>query len=300
MDGKFLRNLPLLMVAFGLFGLSSGAALSQDPFSVVLVDKGQSKIHLAAYNNDRIEIKKSFHVTLGKALGDKEVEKDLKTPEGVYFFITKLAPPTLKKKFGKLALMMNYPNPIDAISGKTGYDIMLHATDDPPRLARDRDSEGCVVVSNEEISEISKYVRLGVTPIVIYSELRPEYLQTNFKPDLERAFHRWLEAWNSKQIDTYISSYADKFTFNGMNLTKYRQYKKSLNDRYATISVKAEHLRFYFHPKYDVVTFTQRYESTFKNGAKAFRSSGTKVLYFLHDGNQYRIANEGYSNLIED
>jgi hypothetical protein len=64
--------------------------------------------------------------------------------------------------------------------------------------------------------------------------------------------------------------------------------------------VKADNLRFYYHPKYDVVTFTQRYDSTFKNGAKAFHSSGTKVLYFVKNGAQYKIINESYSNLVED
>lgn len=68
------------------------SAWAKDPFSVILVDKHKNELHLGAYTGDRIEIKKTYHATLGRALGDKEVEKDLKTPEGIYFFTTLLKP----------------------------------------------------------------------------------------------------------------------------------------------------------------------------------------------------------------
>lgn len=275
-------------------------ARAHDPFTVVLVDKGKNQLHLAKYNGDKIEIAKSYHTTLGKVRGDKLVEKDLKTPEGVYFFTTKLTPPALKKKFGVMALLMNYPNPIDRIAGKTGYDIMLHATDDPSRLKRDLDSEGCVVVDNPEIKEISEHVRLGLTPIIVYPELKDDYLRAAFKPELKETFEKWLKAWASKDLDAYIGTYASNFTYNGMNLKKYRDYKKSLNQKYSVINVDAQHVRYFYHPKYDVVTFTQIYESKLKGGGQGFKSAGTKVLYFVKDGDGYKIANESYSNLRED
>ena len=277
-----------------------GSALAKDPFNVILVDKAKFQLHLAEYLNHRISIKKTFHATTGKASGDKEVEKDLKTPEGVYFFTTKLTPPSLKKKFGALAVMLNYPNPIDELQGKTGYDIMLHATDDPPRLQRNQDSEGCVVVDNPEIKEISQYIKLGITPMVIYPELKSDYLSEDYNPDVKKAFEAWLQAWQGKDIDKYIGSYDSKFTYNGMNLKKYREYKQSLNGRYSKIDIDAKNVRFYYHPKYSVVTFTQLYESELKGGAKGFKSSGTKTLYFTKTGNDYRIANESYSTIKED
>src|SRR5262245_48043846 len=107
------------VAAFFFICVVSQAAWSRDPFNVLLVDKSKNQLHLAVYGDGQIQIKKTFHATLGKALGDKTAEKDLKTPEGVYFFKTKLTPPTLKKKFGVMALLMDYPNPIDAIQGKT-------------------------------------------------------------------------------------------------------------------------------------------------------------------------------------
>src|SRR4051812_19146957 len=65
-------------------------ARAHDPFPVILVDKATHSIAVASYMGDHMEIKKKYHVTLGKAQGDKQAEKDLKTPEGVYFLTAKL------------------------------------------------------------------------------------------------------------------------------------------------------------------------------------------------------------------
>jgi murein L,D-transpeptidase YafK len=279
---------------------SSASLHSQSEFAVVLVDKAAHKIHLADYVDNKIEIKKSFHATLGKANGDKEVENDFKTPEGIYFFISKLSAPTLNKKLGKLALRINYPNPFDQLNGKTGTDIMLHATDDPTRLLKDQDSEGCVVVDNNEIEEIARYVHLGLTPIIIYPEMKPEYLTPLGTTTLKEAFERWLAAWTSKDLDTYIDSYAQNFRFGRMNLKQYQQYKGSLNKKYALIDVQADHVRYYYHPKYSAVSFKQNYSSKLKNGSKGFKSAGTKTLYFVKTGDRFKIVDESYSFIKED
>jgi murein L,D-transpeptidase YafK len=288
-----------LLVSSALF-VPPVSARAHDPFPVLLVDKATNSILIGSYQSDHIEVAKKYHVTLGKVKGDKEAESDLKTPEGVYFLTAKLTPPSLKKKFGIMAYMMNYPNPIDHLRGKTGYDIMLHATDDPSRLNKDYDSLGCVVVDNSQLEEISKTVRLGLTPIIIYPELKQEYLSASAKPDVREAFDKWLKAWNGKDLDNYIGAYAKSFHYNGMNVKQYRDYKAQLNQRYAQITVKADHLRFYWHPKYDVVSFTQVYESRLKNGSKGFKSSGTKNVYFVHEDGTLKIADESYSSIRED
>jgi len=269
-------------------------------FHFVVVDKGKHQIHVVRYNSNGHEILLTYHVTTGKVPGDKEKENDLKTPEGIYFFKFKSRPPTLKKKFGELAIYVDYPNPIDKQAGKTGYDIMLHATDDPSRLLRDLDSEGCVVVSNEQIKAIEKYIILNLTPMIIYSELKPEYLKENSNPEVISAFETWFKAWESKDIDKYIDSYVDAFSYRGMNKKQYKKYKEGLNKRYATIKVNPSNIRFFHHPKYEVIIFGQDYVSKFANGKIAFKSSGTKILYFVKqkDG-RYKIAAEEFTNFKE-
>ncbi len=293
---KYMHRIWLLYIT--LFFSKIGWA--QNPFDIVLVDKAKNQLYLALYNDHKIEIQKQYHATLGKSLGDKVKENDLKTPEGVYFFTSSIKPPGIKKKFGALALMLNYPNPIDQLDGKTGYDIMLHATDDPTRLKRNLDSEGCVVVDNHEVLEISKSVRLGLTPMIIYPSLQPEYLQVDSNKEIRQAFSNWLAAWQNQDLESYISYYTQSFKFGGMNLKQYQEYKRALNERYEKILVETRNLRFFYHPKYDVVTFTQEYQSWHPNKKQAFKSSGTKVLYFVKENSNYKIANESFSQLKED
>lgn len=261
---------------------------------VVLIDKAKFELHLAHYKNG-LEIFKTYKVTMGKNSGDKEVEGDQKTPEGIYRFSARYTRKNLKPKFGAMAFYIDYPNVFDRRQKKTGFDIMLHSTDDPDRLARPQDSDGCVVVDDARIKEIGEYIKTPITNVIIYDEMKPEYLKTESDTELINAFERWLQAWNRKDIDTYIGSYVSDFTFEKMNLAQYRAYKDSLNHRYNTIDVKATNRRFYHHPKYDLVTFTQEYSSTFKNGKKAFVATGQKRIYFLKEAGALKIFSEEFS-----
>ena len=285
-------------VACFLLGHSAWALSS---LGVVLVDKKTNQVHMAEYGNPEIRVLKTYHATLGKVVGDKLITDDKKTPEGVYFVLSKRTPPNLMKKFGAMAFPVDYPNPMDRRENKTGFGIMLHSTDDPTRLTKNYDSDGCVVVDNHEIREIDQRITVGLTPMIVYDEMKPEYLKPASRPVLRDAFEKWVGSWQSKDIDGYISHYDHSFTGGGMNLKQYEVYKKSLTKKYDKITVGVKNVRIYQHPKYDVITFSQDYRSFFKDGRPAFISKGTKVLY-LRTGTDGvpRIAFEDFSRYQED
>lgn len=135
----------------------------------IIIDKGLHKLYLF----DHTGVIYTTDITSGKARGDKEKRGDLKTPEGVYFFTEVIDGYDLPAKYGALAVVTDYPNPIDKLRGKTGSGIWLHATDDPERLTRPRDSRGCVVVLEEDVLKIASMerVRLGSTPIIIAEDI---------------------------------------------------------------------------------------------------------------------------------
>ncbi len=280
------------MVRIALF-ISLVRILYADPAYVVLVDKKTNHIQLASYGEAGYKIVKTFHATLGQALGDKEQENDLKTPEGIYFFTTELRPPKLQPKFGSLGFAMNFPNTFDRHAGKTGSGIMLHATNEPERLKRNYDSQGCVVVKNEEIEEIKSYVRLGLTPIMIFSELQLPAIHPD--ESLRQFFEQWRQSWESKDMETYSAAYHDAFLSQTKDKNAWIAYKKQLTKRYSTISVQAEHVRFYVHPKYSVVSFTQNYVSYVAHGQFGRRSRGTKFLTVLKVNGKWRILDESFS-----
>jgi murein L,D-transpeptidase YafK len=286
----------LFCFAQSLFSLAVLA--SSKPTSLILVDKKTNQLHVAHYEEGRFQIKKTYHATLGKVKGDKEEEGDLKTPEGIYTFKARLTPPSLKPKFGVMAFYLNYPNTYDELAGRTGFDIMLHATNEPERLKQDYDSEGCVVVRNEELQEIQNSIRLGLTPILIFPELSDEFMRPGESGPLRSFFESWVKAWENKDIDGYINGYHSGFTARGMDRSHWKTYKASLNQRYETIQVRPEDVRYYRHPKYSMVTFTQNYRSTLKGGGVGHRSRGTKILFVAEEAGVPRIIAETYTELM--
>lgn len=130
----------------------------------IVVFKGQRRMHLL--NGKRVL--KTYRVGLGFApVGDKKVEGDGKTPEGLYY-INRRNPDS---DF-HLSIGINYPNARDRAEarklGKSpGGDIFIHGRGRPvDALIRDW-TWGCIAVTNDEIEEIYAMVRNG-TPVAIY------------------------------------------------------------------------------------------------------------------------------------
>lgn len=259
--------------------------------AVVVVDKKTNKIHVANYNEGPLAILKTYRVTFGKSNGDKLWEGDLKTPEGIYDFLYRKIP--TQKKFGPLAIYIGYPNSMDKHGAKTGDQILLHGTDDPSRLERPFDSLGCVVTDNENVAEISECVKIKETKIIItrdYDAIK----DAARLPKAKEFFANWLKAWSEKDLVSYIESYADEYIPQqaGRNRNEFAKYKENLNKMYGTIKVTASDVRYYFHEKYDLITFTQNYESTLPNGKPAYSGVAKKNLYIQERNGHYRIVTE--------
>ena len=285
-----LRVVPLLFIAF--------AAQAGGPTSAILVDKKSNTLSVTEYVEGAFKVLKTYHATLGKVEGDKMDESDLKTPEGIYTLTSRLTPPGLGRKFGSMAFPLNFPNTYDQLAGRTGNGIMLHATNEPDRLKKDYDSEGCIVVKNEEIEEILPHIRLGLTPILIFPELTDEYRNPGQGAKLKEFFSGWIKAWETKDIDGYISHYHSDFAALGKDRAAWKAYKAQLNRQYKSIEIGPEDVRYYRHPKYSMITFTQNYRSKLVSGGWGHRSRGTKILYVAEEAGEPKIIAETYTTLM--
>jgi murein L,D-transpeptidase YafK len=271
--------------------------------TLILVDKKTNLLHVAHYEaDDSYKILKTYHATTGKVKGDKEEEGDLKTPEGVYQFSSKILPPRIKPKFGAMAFYVNYPNHYDQIADCTGNNIMLHGTNEPERLKRDFDSEGCVVVLNEELREIERSIQVGLTPVLIFDALTPEFKSGGRDEKLHRFFDSWIKDWESRDPEKYMSHYHTDFTspIKGRTFDRdsWKQYKATLTKKYSSIRVNASEPFFFRHPKYTMMMFTQDYESELKNGKKGLVSRGTKTLYIAEENGEPKIISENFSQMM--
>lgn len=271
--------------------------------TLILVDKKTNTLSVAHYEaDDSFKIVKTYHATAGKVKGDKEEEGDLKTPEGVYQFSLCLTKPGLKAKFGPLAFYVNYPNAYDQIAGRNGNGIMLHGTDEPSRLSKDYDSEGCVVVKNEDLQEVKSAIQVRLTPILIFKELTPEYQSGGHDEKLHKFFDSWIKDWESKDVEKYMSHYHTDFAspIRGKTADRstWQNYKTQLTKKYSEIHVNASDPFFFRHPKYTMMMFTQDYESKLKNGGKGLVSRGTKILYIAEENGEPKIISENFTEMM--
>jgi len=148
-----------------LFGQRSGANADR-----VVVYKRERKLVLLSQGKEV----RSYKVALGsEPVGPKARQGDHRTPEGVYTLDSRNS----NSRFYK-AFHISYPNSKDIAAAEklgvsAGGDIMLHGL--PKEYAwvgrehtlRDW-TDGCIAVTNAEMDEIWKLVRVG-TPI----EIRP-------------------------------------------------------------------------------------------------------------------------------
>ncbi|HQU69742.1 MAG TPA: L,D-transpeptidase family protein [Albidovulum sp.] len=128
----------------------------------VLINKADRRLYLL---NGSTALK-TYKIGLGNSpTGDKKVEGDGKTPEGLYY-IDRRNPNSAYY----LSVGISYPNDQDraeakALGKEPGGDIFIHGTTGKKRGGADW-TAGCIAVKDREIEEIYSMVRLG-TPILI-------------------------------------------------------------------------------------------------------------------------------------
>ena len=146
-----------------LFAQDSGVRVDR-----VVVYKQERKLMLLSHGKEI----RSYKIALGsQAVGPKTRQGDHRTPEGIYVLDAKNPNSHFYKAFH-----ISYPNSKDVAAARklgvsAGGDIMLHglgkeyAWVGKAHVLHDW-TDGCVAVTNEEMDEMWKMVRIG-TPIEI-------------------------------------------------------------------------------------------------------------------------------------
>ncbi len=230
---------------------------------IIIVEKSTQKLYIYSnYNNKPV---KTFGITTGKKDGQKYFEGDLKTPEGIYYFRRTLSGNELPKTddYGEKAFTMNFPNPIDKLERRKGSGIWLHGAFDSNKVETANSSRGCVVMKNNDLNTVSKYVFLNDTPIFIYKKIKYSTVdEIKAKRDKFLSyFKKWKNSWEKKDLENYIDSYSSLFRYNKMNIDAFKQHKKRLNKIYKFIKVKLSDITLYSYNNYYYASFNQLYIS---------------------------------------
>lgn len=148
--------------------IASNVAASSMTADSIVVDKGNRKLTLF----NRGAVVKTYLVALGaNPTGAKVRRGDNRTPEGLY----RIEARNPQSKY-YLALRVSYPNAEDRaraaqLGVDTGGDIMIHGL--PRAFAQvganhrlDDWTQGCIALTNQEIEEVYRAVRLGAAILI--------------------------------------------------------------------------------------------------------------------------------------
>ena len=282
--------------------------LLDDYFShhIVIAEKSTNTLYL--YRNDKgnpVHLK-SYKMATGKKPGNKLFEGDHRTPEGIYLLTDFIPRQKLLERYGKEgemygvgAFVSDYPNPIDLLNKKTGSGIWLHSTNDETRIEKGLDSRGCVVTANQHLIDISSYIELHKTLILIVQNLShlKEDTWKKIRNKLQKTLQDWSQAWERENPKQYFSHYHKNF-FDPQkgNLDQFKFYKKNIFRQPGKPKINISHVNITQNKKYAVISFLQDYHSGVIN------DTGKKTLYLVKDEyyNWKIIAEKWSKNGIHD
>ncbi len=246
--------------------------LSNKIQTALVVDKSRHRIYVfqRESTNAPAKLLRDFYVSTGRKQGNKKVEGDLRTPEGVYFITSEIPDNELPEKYGIGAFPTNYPNALDRKLGKTGDGIWLHGTDRIYYSRPPLDSEGCVVLSNIDLQKIRHLINPGQTPMIITDKIEwvDEKQWNQVRSQVLKSIERWRLDWESLDVDRYLSHYADDFWSGNHDIHSWRQYKSRVAKQKTYQKIGLGELSLFYYPEQAssgkpmvVARFVQKYQS---------------------------------------
>jgi murein L,D-transpeptidase YafK len=252
----------------------------------ILVDTTRSRLFVFANAAGAPRLVTDFYVSVGKNGVEKQREGDQKTPLGVYTIVS--SKEKLPDFYGPGAFPISYPNEWDRQHGRGGHGIWLHGTPSETYSRPPRATDGCIVLANEDLNRLAKYVRVGHTPVVVASGV--EWVEpgrwAESRRDFLAAFEQWRADWESLDTDRYLSHYSRQFKVDGKDLAAWGAHKRKVNAGKSWVKVGVANVSLFGLAEGEdtlVVTFEQDYKSS------NLANRTHKRQYWSREGGRWRI-----------
>jgi len=268
--------------------------MGDNPY-VVVADMPEGRLYLYENKQGTPKLVRDYYMSVGAAGYGKQVEGDNKTPIGVYAINRYIEGRALPDLYGKGAFPVNYPNRYDRYLNRTGYGIWLHGTPSDTYARSPWASEGCFVLSNDDLLDIGKYVSAEHrTPVILSDQI--EWLSLDQleqrRASVIEVVEQWKGDWESLDTEAYTSHYQVKnFNFGKGDYRVWKKRKRDINELKTFVQVDLDIQSLFAYPGVEdmfVVKYKQRYLSD------NFAGESTKEQYWKRDeGGRWRIIYEG-------
>lgn len=266
--------------------------LNRDQKYALVIDAQQSRLYVFENRDGVPHYVADYYVSSGKNGVNKTREGDKKTPLGVYHVTANLPRAKLGDFYGVGAFPISYPNEWDHREGRAGTGIWLHGTPSSTYSRPPRASDGCVVLTNQDLEMISKDLSIGVTPVIITNGI--EWVKpadvADLRRDLLKNVESWRRDWEGRNTASYLSHYAPGFSTGSQDLAAWSRQKREVNASKAWIKVGIDRISAFLYPGRNdlaVVSFEQDYQSN--NLSNRMR----KRQYWIKEQGAWHIIYEG-------
>ncbi|MGH8755929.1 MAG: L,D-transpeptidase family protein, partial [Burkholderiales bacterium] len=176
----------------------------------IVVDVSLATLYLFQNLNGEPRYITDYYISSGKNGAEKLKEGDQRTPLGVYFVTADLPKSQLSDFYGVGAYPISYPNEWDRRHGRNGHGIWLHGTPSDTYSRPPRSSNGCVVLTNQDLTTLGKTLQIGLTPVIISERVEWVSLE-NWRAQrnaLASQLENWRHDWENRDTDAYLRYYA--------------------------------------------------------------------------------------------
>lgn len=258
----------------------------------IIVDSAASTLYVFENHKGVPRYVADYYVTVGKNGIDKRKEGDKRTPIGVYYSNGPLPKQRLTDFYGRGAYPIDYPNEWDRREGRGGHGIWLHGVPRDTYSRPPRASDGCVVLTNEDLEALSRRLDLGETPVIISDRIDWVTLPQlgELRARMYENIEAWRRDWESRNVDAYLKHYSPSFEAGKVSLDEFAAQKRRVNSGKDWIRVRLGDVSMFLYPGRDdlaVVNFKQYYSSN--NLANEMK----KRQYWMKEGPRWRIVYEG-------
>jgi murein L,D-transpeptidase YafK len=233
----------------------------------IVADLPRSRVYVMQNIDGQLQQVRDYYASIARNGYGKQNSGDLRTPVGIYR-VTGFTPGgKLPPLYGAGAYPLNYPNAWDRVHGRTGYGIWLHGVPANTFARPPRDSEGCVVLANADLTDLKSLIVPGTTPVVLSDKvdwLPPEAVDKQ-RDELIKRIENWRRKWSTLDTEAYLSYYGEDFhTDDGMNREEFAEFKRRVNQGKRQIDVELRDLDLFSYPGEQnlvLAEFTQLYRS---------------------------------------
>ena len=258
----------------------------------LVVDTSKSTLYVFENRGGAASYLADYYITSGKNGIDKVREGDKKTPVGVYHVTSSMPREKLADLYGAGAFPINYPNEWDRREGRGGSGIWLHGTPSDTFSRPPQASDGCVVLTNQDLDAIRQRVQIGLTPVIISRSVewvQPQAMGT-LRLELTSVLETWRRDWESLDTERYLAHYAPTFRSGAQDYRAYARQKRHVAAGKQWATVRLEKVSMFLYPgkeRLAVVTFEQDYASNNVNNRMRKRQ------YWQKENAGWRIIHEG-------